>query len=137
MKTLKQLEQEKAEIEKQIEKLKNQTEWVDIGNGMQITSKQQYNGLTYHEILEKVKESEIADYDLLKKLRREGFKSGWKKYDFLKEFRIFVPNPDNIAKSNGYVARFVADSDRVVLDCYWYTDYHYDTVGVFLIRRKK
>jgi len=69
--------------------------WIKIPEeGIEITDSQQYNGLTYSEILKKVKEEEIANYELLRKLRST------KKYKFLEDFLVFVPNPDENLKKN-------------------------------------
>ena len=64
--------------------------------GIKITNKLQFTEKKYKQILEEVKESEIADYQLLQELRNEGFKSNWKKYGFLKNTWAFVPNPDEV-----------------------------------------
>ncbi|MFA5395233.1 MAG: hypothetical protein WC346_04365, partial [Methanogenium sp.] len=76
---------------------------------IKITPKQQFNNKTYEEILKEVDESQIATYEILQKLRNISFKSGWKKYPFMKNFWVSIPNPDEISKSNGYVAGFDAD----------------------------
>jgi len=139
MKTLKELqkqkaeiEKQKAEIEKQIQQLKNQPKggWYEYKKGWEITTKQQFNNKTYPEILEIVKESEIADYNLLQKLRNKGLK-------FLKDFWVFVPNQDKISKENEYVAWFDALSVRAFLGCGRLPGYRYDSLGVFLIRKKE
>jgi len=106
--------------------------WIKIKEeGIEITNKQQYNGKTYPEILKKVKEEEIASYELLQRLRNT------KKYNFLKEFWIFVPNPDKRSKKRNCVAGFVADSDRADLYCNGLPYYSYPSLGVFLIRKLK
>jgi len=99
--------------------------------GIEITPEQQFNGLTYKEILKKVKESEIATYEILQKIRNLG------KYEFTKDFWVFVPNPDKISKDNGYVARFVANSSRAILDCEWGPEIAVASLGVFLYRKCK
>lgn len=106
--------------------------WIKIKDkGIEITNEQQFNGLVYPEILTKVKESEIADYPLLQELRNTG------KYNFLKDFWVFVPNPDKISKKNNYIARFSADSVRAGLSCSRIPDYSSSSLGVFLIRKIK
>ena len=84
---------------------------------IKITPKQQFNNKTYEEILKEVDESQIATYEILQKLRNISFKSGWKKYPFMKNFWVSIPNPDEISKSNGYVAWFGADDDWSSLNC--------------------
>jgi len=96
-----------------------------------ITNKQQFNGLTYLEILKKVDESEIASYELLQRLRNTG------KYKFLKNFWVFVPNPDKKSKKDGYVARFFAGSGGAVLNCYRNPEDANPSGGVFLIKELK
>ncbi len=112
--------------------------WLEIPErGIKITTKLQYTGKTYPEILKEVNENEIADYNLLQELRNEGFKSNWKKYGFLKDTWAFVPNPDEVSKSNGYVARFDVDSDCANLYCYRNSDDSYSSLGVFLVKKLK
>lgn len=131
--------------EKKLKKLKvkkleesQKKDWLDIPEkGISILTKLQFKGKTYPEILKEVNESEIADYTLLQELRNAGFKSKWKKYSFLKDFSAFVPNPDEISKSNDYVARFYADSGDAVLNCYGDSRGSYSVRGVFLIRKLK
>jgi len=84
-----------------------------------------------------VDESEIADYKLLQELRNEGFKSNWEKYKFLEDTWAFVPNPDEVSKANGYVARFCVGSGGAVLYCYRYSDYSGSALGVFLVKKLK
>ena len=100
-----------------------------------ITTKLQFKGKTYPEILKEVDESKIADYNLLQELRNEGFKSGWKKYGFLEDFWAFVPNPDEVSKSNNYVARFVAGSGYAVLYCCCDSGDSNSALGVFLVKK--
>jgi len=129
---IEQLEKKKLEIEKKIELLKEKQtslNWYEYKKGWEIYTKQCYNGLTYAQILNKVKEENIADYPLLQELRNKGL-------NFLKEFWVFVPNPDKISKKK-FVARFIADSDWANLDCDWYPTDTDPSLGVFLIRRKK
>jgi hypothetical protein len=127
-------EKELAELKAKLEQEQNNNEWVSINKfkkGYELATKQQFNGNTYAEILKKVKEEEIADYPLLQELRNSG------KFEFLKEFWVFVPNLDNISKKNNYVARFVADSDGALLSCDGLPDYSIPSLGVFLIRKFK
>ncbi len=100
--------------------------------GIKITPKQQFNGKTYSEILKEVDEKYIASYEILQKLRNISFKSGWKKYPFMKSFCVFVPNPDKQSKANGYVVRFLADFVRAFLDCGRFPLGRYLDLGVFL-----
>ena len=105
-------------------------EWVKIPEkNIEITKEQQYNGLTYLEILKKVKESEIADYNLLRELRNKG-------YEFLKSFWVFVPNPDKISKEKGDVASFFVDSWADLL-CFRSPSDSDGSLGVFLVRSLK
>lgn len=137
----KQIEKKEKELKELKGKLRLENEkniWLNIPEkGIKITNKLQFTGKTYEQILKEVKESEIADYQLLQELRNEGFKSNWEKYGFLKDTWAFVPNPDEVSKSNGYVARFCVDSDYAYLDCDGYSDYSYSTLGVFLIKKIK
>ena len=43
---------------------------------------------------------------------------------------FFIKQPFNLNKKNGYVARFVADSDYCVLGCYGGSRYSYSDLGV-------
>ncbi len=141
VKLQKQIEKKEKELKELKGKLKIENEkdiWVEIpGKGIKITNKLQFTGKTYSEILKEVDESEIADYNLLQELRNEGFKSDWKKYGFLKDIWAFVPNPDEVSKSNGYVARFDVDSGYAVLYCGGDPDDSDSTLGVFLIKKIK
>lgn len=112
--------------------------WLNIPERkIKITNKLQFTGKTYPEILKEVNESKIADYNLLQDLRNEGFKSNWKKYGFLKDTWAFVPNPDEVSKVNGRVARFGVDSGYAVLGCGRDSVYSYPDLGVFLIKKIK
>ena len=135
MNTQKQIDKKEEELKVLKEKLKKEQEkniWLKIPEkNIEITTKQQFNGKTYPEILKEVKKSEIADYELLQELRNTG------KYSFLKDFWVFVPNPDKISKKNNYVARFGAGSGGAGLGCDGYPGYSYSSLGVFLIRKIK
>jgi len=100
--------------------------------GIKITPVQYFNGKIYSEIFEEVDESQIATYEILQKLRNISFESGWKEYPFMKSFWVFVLNPDNVSKANGYFARFVAYSGGAFLDCYRYPSGGCSGLGVFL-----
>ncbi len=130
-KTLKELKAKQRE-----ESMKNI--WIDIPEkGIAITNKLQYLGKTYPEILKEVDESQIAIYPLLQELRNEGFKSNWKKYGFLKDAWAFVPNLDEVSKSNDKVARFYVDSVSAVLVCGVDSDGCSSALGVFLVKKIK
>ncbi len=136
-----QIETKEKELKGLKEKQRKENEkdiWLEIpGKGIKITNKLQFIGKTYPEILKEVDETEIADYSLLQELRNEGFKSNWDKYGFLKDTWAFVPNPDEVSKSNGYVARFDADSDCAGLGCDRGSDYSDSDLGVFLVKKIK
>ena len=87
-----------------------------------------HNGQTYAKCEKDCpKEWQIATYEILQKLRNN------KKYIDKLNLRYtweFVQNPDNISKSNKYVARFVAYSVWAVLSCDWNPDYSYSWLGV-------
>lgn len=131
----------KEQIKKKEEKLRGESEkdiWLEIPEkGIKITTKLQFTGKIYQEILKEVDESEIADYPLLQNLRNEGFKSNWEKYGFLKDTWAFVPNPDEVSKANGYVARFYVNSDYASLYCDRDSDNSGSTLGVFLVKKLK
>ena len=111
----------------------NELEFIEIPElGIKITPKQQFNGKTYSEILEEVSESQIATYEILQKLRNISFSSNWNKYPFMKSFWVFVPNPDELSKSVGNFAGFVAYSDRANLNCNWNPFNRGEYLGVFL-----
>ena len=137
----KQIEKKEKELQELKAKLREESEkdtWLEIPEkGIKIMTKLQFTGKTYSEILKEVDESEIADYNLLQELRNEGFKSNWEKYKFLEEAWAFVPNPDEVSKANGYVARFNVCSDYAYLYCYRVSDYSYSTLGVFLVKKLK
>ena len=130
--TEKQINKKKEELKQMEEKFKQQNEfgdWYEYKKGWEISTKQQYNGKTYSQILKLVKEENIANYSLLQELRNKGL-------NFLKEFWVFVPNPDKISKDNKYVARFFAYSDRANFNCDWVPTGAYPSLGVFIIRKK-
>ncbi len=133
------IEEENKKIKVLKEKLRQESEkdiWLDIPEkGIKITTKLQFTNKKYSDILKEVNESDIADYFLLQELRNEGFKSDWKKYSFLKESWAFVPNPDEVSKANGYVARFCVDSDYAYLGCRGDSVYSGSTLGVFLVKK--
>ena len=137
----KQIETKEKELKGLKEKLREENEkdiWLEISEkGIKITNKLQFTGKTYPEILKEVDEGEIADYNLLQELRNEGFKSNWEKYGFLKDTWAFVPNPDEVSKANGYVARFYVYSGCAVLGCDGGSDDSYSTLGVFLVKKLK
>ena len=136
-----QIEKKEKELKDLKKQLREDTEkdiWLEIPErGIKITTKLQFTGKTYSEILKEIDENEIADYKLLQELRNEGFKSNWKKYGFLKETWAFVPNPDEVSKANDYVARFVVNSDYANLYCCRYSGDSGSTLGVFLIKKIK
>ncbi len=137
----KQIETKEKELKNLKAKQKEENEkdiWLEIPErGIKITNKLQFTGKTYSEILNEVNESEIADYQLLQELRNEGFKSNWDKYEFLKDTWAFVPDPDEVSKANGYVARFVVDSDCADLYCGRDSDDSDPALGVFLVKKIK
>lgn len=129
-------ESELKDLRSELRELENEDSWLEIPEkGIKITTKLQFTNKTYPEILEEVDESEIADYDLLQELRNKGFNSKWKEYAFLKKFWAFVPNPDEVSKSNGYVARFCAYSDGAGLDCFEDSGGSNSALGVFLVKK--
>lgn len=137
----KQIEKKEKELKELKAKFREDSEkdiWLEIPERkIKITTKLQFKGKTYSEILKEVDESEIADYNLLQELRNEGFKSDWKKYAFLENTWAFVPNPDEVSKSNDHVARFDVGSDYADLDCVRDSDYSNSSLGVFLIKKIK
>ena len=141
LKLQKQIENKEKELKelraKQMEEsMKNI--WLKIPERkIEITTKLQFTGKTYSDILKEVNENEIADYKLLQELRNEGFKSNWEKYGFLKDTWAFVPNPDEVSKANRYVARFDVDSDYAGLYCGGGSDGSGSSLGVFLVKKLK
>lgn len=127
-------EKELAELKKRAEQKKddNKITWIKIEKGLEITSKPVHFNKTYAQIKELLKDGEeIVDYPLLQKLRNSN------KYpDSFTEFWVFVPNPDEISKKNGYVAGFSVISGNAYLGCGWYSGYSGSSLGVFLVRRK-
>ena len=118
----------KSKFKAQSEKLI--TEWTSISKTEEI-SKQVYNEKTYAEILTLLRKGErIADYPLLQELRNSG------KYEFLKDFWVFVPNPDKISLDNKYVAGFSAGSGGAGFSCDRDPDSRDAGLGVFVVRRK-
>lgn len=134
-----QIEKKEKELKELKAKLREGNEkdiWLEIPEReIKITTKLQFTGKTYPEILKEVNEIEIADYKLLQELRNEGFKSNWKKYKFLKDTWAFVPNPDEVSKANGYVARFDVDSVCANLDCDGGSGGSDGALGVFLVKK--
>ena len=139
VKLQKQIEKKEKELKELKIKLKEENEkdiWIDIPErGIKITTKLQFTGKSYPEIIKEVNENEIADYNLLQELRNEGFKSNWEKYKFLRDTWAFVSNPDEVSKSNNYVARFGVGSVYAYLYCGRYSDDSYSTLGVFLVKK--
>ncbi len=137
----KQIEKKEKELKELKAKFREESKkdiWLEIPERkIKITTKLQFTRKTYSEILKEVDESEIADYNLLQELRNEGFKSNWKKYKFLEDTWAFVPNPDEVSKANGYVARFNVGSGCAGLDCGRGSDYSNSALGVFLIKKIK
>lgn len=133
------IEKKEKELKELKEKLKAESEkdiWLEIPErGIKITTKLQFTNKNYQDILKEVDEREIADYKLLQELRNEGFKSGWKKYGFMKDTWAFVPNPDEVSKTNGYVAWFFCYSGCAVLYCGRNSGCCGSTLGVFLIKK--
>lgn len=111
-----QLLKQKEEIEKQLKEIELQEEYIEVPElGIKITKCQKFNNKSYEEILKEVDESKIATYEILQKLRNIAFKSNWKKYSFMKNFWVWVPNNDEASKLKGNVSRFGADPDGAVL----------------------
>ncbi len=133
------IEEENKKIKVLKEKLRQESEkdiWLEIQEkGIKITTKLQFTNKKYSDILKEVNESDIADYPLLQELRNEVFKSNWEKYGFLKDTWAFVPNPDEVSKANGYVARFCLELDYAGLDCRDNSGYSDSTLGVFLVKK--
>ncbi len=48
---------------------------------------------------------------------------------------FFIQQPFDLNKKNGYVAWFYLGSDCAILDCYWYSDYSYSSLGVRFARK--
>lgn len=116
---------------KQVEELEK--DYIEIPElGIKITPKQLFNGEAYEEIIKKVLEDNIATYEILQKLRNIAFESGWKKYPFMKDFWVFVPNPDEAGKSECSVAGFYAGSGRASLSCGRIPSFWNSNLGVFL-----
>jgi hypothetical protein len=133
------IEKETKELKSLEEKQRQESEkdiWLEIPErGIAITTKLQFKGKTYPDILKEVDESHIADYDLLQGLRNEGFKSNWEKYGFLKDFSAFVPNKDEVSKASGYVAYFYTYSWYAYLGSGGYSSSADSGRGVFLIKK--
>ena len=76
-------EKKLSELKEKLRQEQDKRIWINIPEeGIEITTKQQFNGETYLEILKKIKEETIATYDLLQRLRNSG------KYEFLKKFWV-------------------------------------------------
>ena len=50
---------------------------------------------------------------------------------------FFIQQPFDLSRKNGYVARFYTYSDCAYLNCFWYSDYSYSTLGVRFVRPLK
>jgi len=135
------MKDEKTSLDKKIIKeMVNEEDkdvWLEIPEeGIQITMKQQHNGKTYAEILKEVNEKEIADYPLLQRLRNK-LAAGDKRFKFLKEFWVFIPNPDIFSKKNNYVAWFYADPADARFNCSGHPDVAIASLGCFIVRKLK
>ena len=136
MKTKQQIQDEIKKLEEELKKLEQEDKCEIVYTpikelGIEI-SQQVYNNKTYPEILELVKESQIADHNLLFKLR-----SMTNKYPQFKNFWVFCPNTDKLSKDNNFVAWFDASSDWADFGCYWNPASRSDSLGVFLWRKLK
>lgn len=126
-----QLKEAKAKEKAEEQKNKNKLTFTYIEELDLEISQLAYKDMTYSEILKIVDEEDIATHEELFSLRKLV-----DKYPQFKDFWAFVPNPDDVAKKNGYVARFYANSDGVGLCTNYNSDYSNSTLGVFVVKRK-
>ncbi|MBA7493888.1 hypothetical protein ES702_04453 [subsurface metagenome] len=70
----------------------------------------------------------LANSKYAKQLKMDGSST---KDDF------FIQQPFDLSRKNGYVARFVMGSGFAYLDCYWYSDYSFSSLGVRFMRKIK
>ena len=144
---IKKLESKKEEIDEKINSLKvklnnesDKTEWISIPEtNYEVTKDVLYKGKSYDEImkLKKLEEELLTlkmigiiceNPQLIKELKMDS--SSTKDDFFFKQ-----PFPQNQEK--GYVARFYTYSDCAYLNCFWYSDYSYSTLGVRFVRPLK
>ena len=136
MKTKEQLLKEKKEIDAQLRDIELKDEYIEVSElNIKITRTQKFNNKKYSEILEEIDESEIVTHEILEKLRNISFDSKWKKYPFMKDFWVFVPNFDKASAASGRVARFYANSGRVDVGSDFYSNYRNSDLGVFLYKK--
>lgn len=143
MKTSIQIQEDIKNLQEQLKEVKAKEKAEEQKNKTKLTftyieeldleiSQLAYKDMTYSEILKVVEEKDIATHEELFALRKLV-----NKYPQFKDFYAFVPNPDDVAKKNGYVARFYANSVRVYLGTYYYSDGSGSTLGVFVVKRKE
>lgn len=141
---IKSLEEKKAKTEKEINYLKAKlnepkSDWITIpGTDYEVTNEVLHKGKSYNEIMQLKKPDEelltlkqigiICEYpELLKQLKMDSSSTE-------DDFFFKQPFPQNEKKS--YIARFYADSVRVVLVFDWDASYSVRARGVRWVRKK-
>lgn len=104
--------------------------------GIKITTETQFRGV-YSAILKEVSEDKIATDEILQKLRNIAFESNWKKYSFMKDFWVYVPNLDEASKKEGYVTWLHGDSKGILLNHMLEPSEWSEFLGVFLYEKIK
>lgn len=144
--TLKQLEKQKEEIEKKIEKLKLENskddyEWIKIPKtNFEVTKEVLHKGKSYNEIIElKPKDCELLSLELIGKILKnpdlvKQLKTD-SKYSTSDDF--FFEQPFETNKNKNYVAQFYSGSGWSDFDCNGDADYGGRSLGVRWCRKRK
>jgi len=95
-----------------------------------------HKGKSYDELIKEFPdlEDKLPTYRELQYLRNS---DKYRKLLGLDDTWEFVKQEDKLAKKNGFVAGFDADSDRAVLNCGRYPDGRYPSLGVRFVNRKE
>ena len=143
---VKTTEQEIKEIEVKLKELKakkvieeNKSDFVKVPElGIEIQSKIHHKDESYDDLVKEFGkeflEENLLTYAQLQFLRNS--KKYCKKLNLIDTWE-FVKQEDDISKKNGYVARFVADSDCCYLGCVRYSGYSDSYLGVRFVRKVK
>ncbi len=144
---VKSTEQKIKETEDRLKELKakkfleeNKSDWVKIPElGIEVQSKIHHKNKSYDDLVEEFGkeflEENLPTYKQLQDLRNLEH-NGKYKLGLIDTWE-FVKQEDEISKKNGYVARFIANSDYCDLRCGRDSDYSFSYLGVRFVRKGK
>lgn len=142
---VKTTEQKIQETEAKLKELKakkvmedDKSDWVKIPElGIEVQSKIHHKNKSYDDLVKEFGkeflEENLPTYKQLQDLRNLEH-NGKYKLGLIDTWE-FVKQEDEISKKNGYVARFVADSDYCYLDCGGDSGYSGSDLGVRFVRK--